>query len=53
MVLRPKQDLGAIAASPNPRCLGLSFFCWWFGGKNEPTTDAMSMVNFEPDYQLN
>ena len=51
MVLRPRQDLGAIARQSQPQMpRRFSFFAGGFGGKNEPTADAMSMVNFEPDY---
>lgn len=51
MVLRPRQDLGAIARQSQPQMpRAFRFFAGGFGGKNEPTADAMSMVNFEPDY---
>jgi NTE family protein len=51
MVLRPRQDLGQIARQSQPKMpRAFRFFSGGFGGKNEPTADAMSMVNFEPDY---
>jgi NTE family protein len=51
MVLRPRQDLGEIARQSQPQMpRAFRFFSGGFGGKNEPTADALSMVNFEPDY---
>lgn len=51
MVLRPRQDLGQIARQSQPQMpRAFRFFAGGFGGKNEPTADALSMVNFEPDY---
>lgn len=51
MVLRPRKDLGEIARQSQPQMpRAFRFFSGGFGGKNEPTADAMSMVNFEPDY---
>jgi NTE family protein len=51
MVLRPQQDLGQIARESQPEMPGaFRFFAGGFGGRNEPTADALSMVNFEPGY---
>ena len=51
MVLRPKQDLGQIARESQPEMPGaFRFFAGGFGGRDEPTADAISMVNFEPGY---
>jgi NTE family protein len=51
MVLRPRQDLGEIARQSQPQMpRAFRFFSGGFGGKNEPTADTLSMVNFEPDY---
>ena len=51
MVLRPQQDLGQIARQSQPEMPGaFRFFAGGFGGRDEPTADALSMVNFEPGY---
>ena len=51
MVLRPQQDLGQIARQSQPEMPGaFRFFSGGFGGRDEPTADALSMVNFEPGY---
>jgi NTE family protein len=51
MVLRPRQDLGKIARQSQPQMPGgFRFFSGGFGGRDEPTADALSMVNFEPGY---
>lgn len=51
MVLRPQQDLGEIARQSQQQMPGaFRFFSGGFGGKHEPAADALSMVNFEPDY---
>ena len=51
MVLRPQQDLGQIARQSQPEMPGASrFFAGGFGGRDDPTADALSMVNFEPGY---
>ena len=51
MVLRPQQYLGQIARQSQPEMPGaFRFFAGWFGGRDEPTADALSMVNFEPGY---
>ncbi len=51
MVLRPQQDLGQIARESQPQMPGaFRFFAGGFGGRDEPTADALSMVNFEPGY---
>lgn len=51
MVLRPRQDLGQIARQSQPEMPGaFRFFAGGFGGRDEPTADALSMVNFEPGY---
>ena len=51
MVLRPKQDLGQIARESQPEMpAAFRFFAGGFGGRDEPTADALSMVNFEPGY---
>ncbi|MDP6186374.1 MAG: patatin-like phospholipase family protein [Pseudomonadales bacterium] len=51
MVLRPQQDLGQIARQSQPEMPGaFRFFAGGFGGSDEPTADALSMVNFEPGY---
>ena len=51
MVLRPQQDLGQIARRSQPEMPGaFRFFAGGFGGRDEPTADALSMVNFEPGY---
>ena len=51
MVLRPQQDLGQIARESQPEMPGtFRFFAGGFGGRDEPTADALSMVNFEPGY---
>ena len=51
MVLRPQEDLGHVARDHEielPRAF--RFFKGGFAGKNEPSGDALSMVNFEPEY---
>jgi NTE family protein len=51
MVLRPREDLGKIARQSQPQMpRGFRFVSGGFGGRDEPTADALSMVNFEPDY---
>ena len=51
MVLRPQQDLGQIDRQSQPEMPGaFRFFAGGFGGRDEPTADALSMVNFEPGY---
>lgn len=51
MVLRPRENLGQIARQFQPKMPGaFRFFSGGFGDKEEPTADALSMVNFEPDY---
>ena len=51
MVLRPKQDLGQVARASQPEMpRAFRFFAGGFGGRDEPTADALSMVNFEPGY---
>ena len=51
MVLRPQQDLGQIARQSQPEMPGaFRFFAGGFGGRDEPTANALSMVNFEPGY---
>ena len=51
MVLRPQQDLGQIARESQAQMPGaFRFFAGGFGGRDEPTADALSMVNFEPGY---
>jgi len=51
MVLRPREDLGKIARQSQPQMPGgFRFFSGGFGGRDEPTADALSMVNFEPGY---
>lgn len=51
MVLRPQEDLGEIARQSQPQMpKGFRFFAGGFGGRDEPTADALSMVNFEPGY---
>lgn len=51
MVLRPQQDLGQIARQSQPEMpSAFRFFAGGFGGRDEPTADALSMVNFEPGY---
>lgn len=51
MVLRPRADLGKIARQSHPQMPGaFRFFSGGFGGRDEPTADALSMVNFEPGY---
>ena len=51
MVLRPQQDLGQIARQSQPEMpCAFRFFAGGFGGRDEPTADALSMVNFEPGY---
>lgn len=51
MVLRPQQDLGQIARQSQPEMPGaFRFFAGGFVGRDEPTADALSMVNFEPGY---
>ena len=51
MVLRPQEDLGHVARDHEielPKAF--RFFKGGFAGKNEPSGDALSMVNFEPEY---
>ena len=51
MVLRPREDLGKIARQSQRQMSGaFRFFSGGFGGRDEPTADALSMVNFEPGY---
>ena len=51
MVLRPREDLGKIARRSQPQMpWGFRFVSGGFGGRDEPTADALSMVNFEPNY---
>jgi NTE family protein len=49
MVLRPQEDLGQVARqSQSQMPPAFRFFAGGFGGRDEPTADALSMVNFEP-----
>ena len=51
MVLRPQEDLGHLARDHEfelPKAF--RFFKGGFTGKNDPSADALSMVNFEPEY---
>ena len=51
MVLRPQEDLGQVARqSQSQMPPAFRFFAGGFGGRDEPTADALSMVNFEPGY---
>jgi NTE family protein len=51
MVLRPQQDLGHVARDHEVEMpKAFRFFKGGFAGENEPSGDALSMVNFEPDY---
>ncbi len=51
MVLRPQQDLGHVARDHEVEMpKAFRFFKGGFTGKNEPSGDALSMVNFESDY---
>jgi NTE family protein len=51
MVLRPQEDLGHVARDHEiemPKAF--RFFKGGFAGKDDPSADALSMVNFEPEY---
>ncbi|MEZ7819417.1 MAG: NTE family protein [Candidatus Azotimanducaceae bacterium] len=51
MVLRPQEDLGHVARDHEVELpKAFRFFKGGFAGKNEPSGDALSMVNFEPEY---
>ena len=51
MVLRPSQDLGVLAKENEFRLpRSFRFFEQGLAGKNMKSADALSMVNFEPEY---
>jgi NTE family protein len=51
MVLRPQEDLGEVAREFEADLpSAFRFFTGGFGGKDDPSADALSMVNFEPGY---